>query len=792
MFNYHTCCEQMVVVGIMQVEVNYGETNKLLFLYVVEGQGPSLMGREWLNEINLNWQELNQAVETTNNVEPMNSEVGRLLQKYGNVFKEGLGVMNTFEARLQVKEGARPKFCKARPVPFALKEAIDRELDRLEAEGILEPVRYSEWAAPVVPVPKTEGQIRLCGDYKVTINPVLEVDQYPLPKPDNIFATLSTGKVFSKIDLTHAYQQMKLTDDSRSYVTINTHRGLFRYTRLPFGVASAPSIFQKVMDTVLQGLPNTICYLDDILVSGATKEEHLHNLEMVLQRLEQYNIRAKKAKCAFMCDAVEYLGHRIDADGLHTLSSKVKAIQDAPHPQNVQELRSLLGLLHYYGKFLPNLATLLHPLNALLKTGSKWLWSAACSDAFKAARKLLVTAPVLAHYNPSLPIRLAADASAYGIGAVISHVFEDGSERPVAFTSRTLSPTERNYPQIEKEALSLIYGIQKFHQYLYGRPFVLVTDHRPLLSILGPKKGIPPLAAARMQRWALLLSAYNYSIEFRPTAAHANADGLSRLPLGIRHPASTDSIFTIGQIQALPVTTEKIATATRQDLVLSRVLNFVREGWPEEVSKELEPYARRQHELSTEANCLLWGIRVVIPKKYQAQLLEELHSEHQGVSRMKALARSYLWWPGLDKELEECARICHECQSVKNSPAVAPLHPWLWPSKPWQRVHIDFAGPFQNKMYLIVIDAHSKWPEVVEMTTTTSHKTTTELQRLLSMYGIPTQLVSDNGPQFTSEEFTSFMKRNGIKHIHSAPYHPSTNGTAERFVQTFKKSMKAS
>ena len=261
---------------------------------------------------------------------PTNSEVERLLKKYVNVFKEGLGVMNTFEAQLQVKEGAKPRFCKARPVPFTLKEAIDRELDRLEAEGILERVTYSEWAAPVVPVPKTKGQIRLCGDYKVTINPVMEVDQYPLPKPDNIFATLATGKFFSKIDLTHAYQQMKLKEDSRDYVTINTHRGLFRYTRLPFGVASAPSIFQKVMDTVLQGLPKTICYLDDILVSGATKEEHIHNLEMVLQQLEQYNIRAKKAKCAFLCDAVEYLGHHIDADGLHTLSSKVKAIQDAP------------------------------------------------------------------------------------------------------------------------------------------------------------------------------------------------------------------------------------------------------------------------------------------------------------------------------------------------------------------------------------------------------------------------------------------------------------------------------
>ena len=179
----------------------------------------------------------------------------------------------------------------------------------------------------------------------------------------------------------------------------------------------------------------TICYLDDILISGATKEEHLQNLEQVLQRLEQYNIRAKKAKCAFMCDAVEYLGHHVDANGLHTLSSKVKSVQEAPQPQSVQELRSFLGLLHYYGKFLPNLATLLHPLNSLLKSGSKWCLHAECSSAFKAAKQSLVSAPVLAHYNPSLPIRLAGDASAYGICAVISHVCEDGSERPVVFAS---------------------------------------------------------------------------------------------------------------------------------------------------------------------------------------------------------------------------------------------------------------------------------------------------------------------------------------------------------------------
>ena len=706
--------------------------------------------------------------------------------------------MNTFEASLHLKPEYRPKFHKARPVPFALKQAIDRELDRLEGEGIIEKVSHSHWAAPVVPVPKGDGQIRLCGDYKVTINPVLEVDQYPLPKPDDLFATLAGGKKFTKIDLTHAYQQMSLEESSRELVTINTHRGLYRYKRLPFGVASAPAVFQKVMDTVLQGLPKVICYLDDILVTGSTEEEHLENVEKVLQRLKQYNIRARRAKCAFLCDSVEYLGHHIDATGLHTTTSKVEAISQAPQPRNVQELRSFLGLLHYYGKFLPSLATLLHPLNTLLKTGHKWAWTQECTQAFEAAKKLLVTAPVLAHYDPSLPMKMAGDASAYGIGAVISHVFPDGRERPIAFASRTLTATERNYSQIEKEALSLVYGIRKFHQYLYGRSFVLVTDHKPLTTVLGPKNGIPPLAAARLQRWALLLSAYSYTIEFKPTRQHANADGLSRLPLGNRQAASIEgpsvtagSAFVIGQMQALPVTVERLQTATRQDPLLSKLLMYVREGWPTEVPEECRPYLNRKHELSAEGECLLWGIRVVVPSKLRARLVEELHRDHPGVTRMKAVARNYLWWPGLDKELEECARSCLSCQAVKSAPAVAPLHPWLWPAKPWQRVHVDFAGPFLGKMFLIVVDAYSKWPEVVEMTSTEAPKTICELRKIFAANGLPEQLVSDNGPQFVSSDFAAFMKMNGIKHIRCAPYHPSSNGAAERFVQTFKRAMKA-
>ena len=257
------------------------------------------------------------------------------------------------------------------------------------------------------------------------------------------------------------------------YVTINTHRGLYRYNRLPFGVASAPAIFQKLMDSVLQGLPHVICYIDDILVTESSDEDHLYNLARVLQRLEKHGFRLKQEKFKFLQPAVEYLGHKIDAEGLHALPSKIEAIVHAPEPCNVQELRPFLGLLNYYGKFIPNLASLLHPLNSLLQHLRKWDWNAECQEAFNQAKIALSSSTILVHYDPEMPITLAGDASAYGIGAVISHILPDGTERPIAFASRTLSSSEKNYSQIEKEALSLIFGVKKFHQYLYGHKFQL-------------------------------------------------------------------------------------------------------------------------------------------------------------------------------------------------------------------------------------------------------------------------------------------------------------------------------
>ena len=264
--------ESITVVGQALVKVVYGEQEAKLPVLVVPGDGPSLLGRNWLKLIRLNWPEIKK----------VSLELDTLLSKYKNLFKEELGTVQNYQVKPHVKSEVPPKFCKARAVPYALKEPIERELERLEHLKIIEKANHSEWAAPVVSVLKPDGNIRLCGNYKITINPVLDVDKYPLPTPEDLFATLAGGQKFSKLDLSHAYQQVLLEKGSRKYVTINTHKGLYHYNRLPFGVASAPAVFQQLMEQILQGLPGVACYLDDVLITGRNDQDHLKHLEAIL------------------------------------------------------------------------------------------------------------------------------------------------------------------------------------------------------------------------------------------------------------------------------------------------------------------------------------------------------------------------------------------------------------------------------------------------------------------------------------------------------------------------------
>ena len=551
----------MKPLGVLNVTVKHKDQSAAkLPLYVVQNGGPPLFGRDWLSDIQLDWQHIKSLRQTKRT-----SNLDSLLNKYGVVFGSELGTLRGMKARLSVKEGAVPKFCKPRTVPLAMRKKVNDELDNMVKRGILSPIEWSDWAAPIVPILKSDGSVRICGDFKVTVNPHLNVDSYPLPTIDNMLATMAGGSKFTKIDLKTAYLQMEVEDESKKFLCINTQKGLFVFNRMAYGIAPAAAIFQRAMEQVLAGIDNVKVILDDMVITGKTEEEHLKTLELVLARLKDYGLKVNPAKCKFFQDSVVFCAHRIDKEGIHKTEDKIEAVINAPRPQDISELRSWVALVNYYHRFLPNLSTVLYPLHQLLHIDKKWHWSSECDQAFDKTKKMIASNLVLAHYDENLPLKLHCDASSRGLGAVISHMYPDGSERPLSFASRSLSKAEKNYSQIDREALSIVWAIKKFHMFLFARPFTLVTDCKVLLSIFSPVKGIPSTAASRLQRWAIFLSGYNYTIEYRKTSEYGNADGLSRLPLP-NTGKSFEKVCDLGYVTLLenvPVTFKQIAKETK-------------------------------------------------------------------------------------------------------------------------------------------------------------------------------------------------------------------------------------
>ena len=425
-------------------------------------------------------------------------------------------------------------------------------------------------------------------------------------------------------------------------------------------------------------------------------------------------------------------------------------------------MRAWLGLLHYYGRFNKDLSSILHPLNNLLQKDVPCQWTQECDIAFNECKLAISGDQVLVHYDVKKPIRLACDASPYGVGAVISHIMPDGTERPVAFAPRTLTKAEKGYAQLEKEALSLIFGVKKGHKYIYGQECTLLTDHHPLKTLFGKKTGVPPLAAERLQRWSLILSAYHYEIKHRKGSEHSNADAMSRLPCNEPSQPLEQSIFHFTTVDDLPISSKEIREAAQSDPTLSRVLDYTLNRWPDKSSDEnLKPYYYQRVELSIDNGCILWGARAVLPPRFREQLLNELHLEHQGITCTKTFARSYLWWPTLDSDIDSLISSCLVCKAVQPESPKAPLHPWSYATRPWEHIHIDYAEK-KGRYYLIVVDSYSKWLEVLSMKSMTAGKTIERLHSLFARYGLPKILLSENGGQFTSEEFSKFLTKNGI------------------------------
>ena len=775
--------------GRFFADVQFKGVTKYLPVMVGEGPGPNLLGRNWFIPFGLRVEGAYRLME------PMLAvpELSELLQLPA-VTGEGTGCYRGPPLHLDLDPSVRPVYQLARRVPFALTTKMEEAIDENVQKGHWVPMRYAgKWASALVPVPKSNGKLRLCADYSATINPALPVDSYRTCTTEEIFSKLSGGKWYAAIDLEDAYQQCPVDLETSRVLAVNTVRGLFRVVRMPFGISLAPSVFQRVIDGLFGGLQGTVAYQDNLYVTAETASQLRQRVYNLLRILGDAGLKVNTKKCVWEAKSIEVLGFRLDASGRRPLPQRVDAIKKAPAPTSKRELQSLLGFINFYDCFLRNKATTFEPLYRLLDAGTPWNWTAAHEKALQTVKNQISSEDVLAHYSPDSELLLTCDASAVGVGAVLATVLTTGKHTkrgaPICFASRTLSNTERRYSQLDKEALAIKFGLTKFHQYLSGRQFTIVTDHRPLLGIFKPGKPIPAHLSPRLLRYALLLASMNYKLVYRPGSAIGHADYLSRHPVETS-PDSQDpdpaGVYLLEARDLPGLSSQDVARATANDSILSHVLKWTINGWPPSVLAEFSVYYRKRDEITVLKDCLLYRDRVIIPPSLQDSVLQLVHGTHLGESYSKATARSIVWWPGCDTDVVNAVKTCESCQNTARAPAKKIVSPWPKADSAWERVHLDYFF-LDGHNFLLAVDSYSGWAVVRLVSNLSTAVLITHVRYMLADYGKPLVFVSDNGAQFASQEFREFLKTNGINHLFSPPWHPSSNGLAERTVGSFKR-----
>ena len=701
--------------------------------------------------------------------------------------------------KIRLDESIQPySVSHTRRVPLPLMPKVKLELDRLEMLGVIRPVsKPTEWCAPMVVVPKSSGQVRICVDL-TKLNRAVKRERLMLPSVDHTLGQLAGAAIFSKLDANSGFHQVVLEDNSQLLTTFITPFGRYAYQRLPFGINSGPEHFQRQVMRILENLPGAVCLMDDIVIFGSDQAEHDQRLRDVLQRLSSAGITLNKDKCEFCKTEVSFLGQTLSSQGIKADPEKIAAITELTEPQDIHELRRFMGMVNQLGKFLPNLADITEPMRVLLCVKNDWLWGPPQDSAFKKTKQLLCTSPVLALYNPTSETKITADSSSYGLGAAITQKASDGTWRPVAYASRALTPTEGRYAQVEKEALASTWACEKFQDYVIGMKFLLETDHLPLISLLGSKSldELPP----RIQRFRMRLMRYNYDIAHVPGKELYTADMLSRAPRAT--PAASDiafeqevTSFVNHVLQSIPVTDcrlEEIRTHQQEDVVCRQLMCYCEEGWPERhmIKGALQPYWPLKSEITCQDGLVLFGCRLVIPASLQLEILDRVHEGHQGIVKCRQRARQAIWWPGMSKQIGDLVANCRVC--CKNStPPPEPLIPTVRPERPWMKVATDLFD-FRQTTYLLVVDYMSRYIEIAQLGKTTSAEVIKQLKNIFARHGIPEVVVSDNGPQYASQEFLMFASSYGFTHVTSSPGHASGNGEAERGVRTIKDMLTSS
>lgn len=665
------------------------------------------------------------------------------------------------------------------PVSPYKQKLIDKELDEMIESGIVER-STSAWSSPVLLVPKKDGTQRFCVDFR-KLNSVTEKDAYPLPYISSILSKLGSTRYISSLDIKSAYWQVELDAQSRLYTAFTVPgRGLYQFTRMPYGLSNAPATFQRLVDVVLgpELEPFVFCYLDDIIVVAPDFEKHLEILKEVLDRLSKAGLTLNREKSHFCRPELTYLGYVVNRNGLHVDPGKVQCILDLPTPKNPSDIRRVLGMLSWYRRFVPSYSELVAPLTRLLRKSVKFNWSPQCESAFRGVKEALVSAPILCTPDFSKEFVLQTDASNYGIGAVLTQHYDE-REHVICYISRTLSRTEQKFSVTEKECLAVLWSIEKLRGYLDGASFTVITDHHSLLWLDRLKD-----PQGRLGRWVLRLQQYDYKIIHRKGKDHVVPDALSRLV------SSDDSSpLAVNLIQVIDIRDPWYAKMVR--LVTQKPLSYplwrVADGKLYKRVKLDYPALRNDDDY--------W--KLVVPKEYRNSVLLECHdiptSGHLGTFKTFHRVAQLYYWPSMRADITSYVRSCQVCQRTKPEQKLPAGHMGkpIIPHHPWQILSIDMIGPLPrsnkgHQFIFVVTDVFSKFTLAYPLRRSTApHICKVLEEQVFLLFGVPQVIKSDNGRQFKSREFTHLLGKYGVKSFFTPNYHPQANNV-ERVNRVLK------